>query len=177
MLLTIDNLDGLGAVDYSAAVDDSAPLAVTRVLNAPSILKGILCLEGGKLPTPVRRGRVVVTSDSGTVLFTGYLTTEPVAVYAGVASEGAVYRFALHAVSDEWLLDKGAAGLRSGKRSRAKQLERCSPRLRKARARGCLCLRRLQITIPWAYLCLEELQPGAVWQARPLRQVLGATVC
>ena len=111
MLLTIDNLDGLGAIDYSAAVDDSAPLAVTRVLNAPSILKGVLCLEGSGLKVPVRRGRVIVASAAGTCLFTGYLTTEPVAVYAGAASEGAVYRYALHAVSDEWLLDKGAAGL------------------------------------------------------------------
>ena len=31
-----------------------------------------------------------------------------------MASEGPVYRLALHAVSDEWLLDKSAAGLRSG---------------------------------------------------------------
>ncbi len=111
MILTIDNLDGLGSVDYSPAVDDSAPLGITRVLNAPSVLKGVLCLEGGKLQVPARRGRVVVSSDAGTCLFTGYLTTEPVAVYVGVASEGSVYRFALHAVSDEWLLDKGAAGL------------------------------------------------------------------
>ena len=113
MILTIDNLDGLGAADYSATLDDSAPLSITRVLNAPSILKGVLCLEGGALKIPARRGRVIVASDTGTILFTGYLTTEPVAVYAGVASEGAVYRYALHAVSDEWLLDKSAAGLRA----------------------------------------------------------------
>ncbi len=113
MILTIDNLDGRGAVDYSAAVDASAPLVLTRVLNAPSILKGVLCLEGSALAVPVRRGRVVVTSDAGVLLFTGYLTTEPVAVYAGMASAGAVYRLAMHAVSDEWLLDKAAAGLRT----------------------------------------------------------------
>ena len=114
MILTIDNLDGLGAIDYSAAVDDSAALAVTRTLNAPSTLKAMLCLEGSGLKTPVRRGRVIVASSAadavGVTLFTGYLTTEPVAVYAGAASEGAVYRLALHAVSDEWLLDKAAAG-------------------------------------------------------------------
>ena len=46
----------------------------------------------------------------GTLLFTGYLTTEPVAVYAGMASAGPVYRLAFSAVSDEWLLDKQSAG-------------------------------------------------------------------
>ena len=69
--MTIDNLDGLGAVDYSGAVDGSAPLSIARTLNAPSIAKGVLCLEGSGLATPVRRARVVVSSDLGTVLFTG----------------------------------------------------------------------------------------------------------
>jgi hypothetical protein len=108
--LTIDNLDGLGAVDYTAAIDASEPFAIARTLNAPSILKGLLCLEGTNLAVPARRGRVVVNSNAGITLFTGYLTTEPASVYAGVASEGAVYRLALSAVSDEWLLDKQAWG-------------------------------------------------------------------
>ncbi len=114
MRLTIDNLDGLGAVDYSGAVDGSAPVSLTRTLNAPSIAKGVLCLEGSGLAVPARRGRVVMRSDAGTVLFTGYLTTEPVAEYVGVASEGSVYRLAWSALSDEWLLDKQAAGTQPG---------------------------------------------------------------
>jgi len=108
--LTIDNLDGLGAIDYSAAIDCSEPFEIERTLNAPSVLKGLLCLAGSTLPTPVRRGRVVVSDEAGVVLFTGYLTTEPVAVYAGEASQGAVYRLAVSAVSDEWLLDKQSSG-------------------------------------------------------------------
>ena len=40
------------------------------------------------LAVPVRRARVVVTSDSGTVLFTGYVATEPEAIYAGVGTKG-----------------------------------------------------------------------------------------
>ncbi len=106
MRLTIDNLDGLGAVDYSAAVDGSEALAIERALNAPSLAKGLLCLKGTNLAVPVRRGRVTLTSAAGIVLFTGYLATEPVPVYAGVASEGSVYRLAFSAISDEWLLDK-----------------------------------------------------------------------
>ncbi len=114
MNLTLDNLDGLGAVDYTAALDRSRPLTITRTLNAPSMAAGMLCLEGTTLATPVRRARVVLTSDAGTVLFTGYLATEPVQEYAGVASEGPVYRLAFSAVSDEWLLDKQAFGAEAG---------------------------------------------------------------
>lgn len=114
MILTIDNLDGLGAVDYSAAIDRSETLTITRTLNAPSIAKGLLCLEGAALAIPARQGRVTITSISGTTLFTGYLATEPVAIYAGVASEGPVYRLAFSAVSDEWLLDKQASGAEAG---------------------------------------------------------------
>ena len=114
MILTIDNLDGLGAVDYSAAIDRSKPLTITRTLNAPTIVKGMLCLEGSALAIPTRQGRITLTSASGSTLFTGYLATEPVAIYAGVASEGPVYRLAFSAVSDEWLLDKQAHGAAAG---------------------------------------------------------------
>ncbi len=110
MQLTIDNLDGQGPVDYSSCIDNSEPFAVERTLNAPTVLKGALCLLGSNLATPARRGRVVLTSAAGVQLFTGYLTTEPAGVYAGEASQGAVYRLALNAVSDEWLLDKQSWG-------------------------------------------------------------------
>jgi len=114
VILTIDNLDGLGPVDYSGAVDRSEILTITRALNVPSIVKGLLCLEGTALAIPARQGRVTITSISGTTLFTGYLATEPVAIYAGVASEGPVYRLGFSAVSDEWLLDKQASGAEAG---------------------------------------------------------------
>ena len=109
MKLLLDNLAGLGTVDYTAALDHAEALQITRTLNAPSTLKAVLCLEGSALAEPVRRARVVVLNDAGTTLFTGYLTTEPVPVYAGVGTRGPVYRLALHAVSDEWLLDKAGA--------------------------------------------------------------------
>jgi hypothetical protein len=111
--ITIDNLDGRGAVDYSGALCagtslNDHPLKIERVLNAPSRASGMLDLSGSTLAAPVRRARVVVTSDNSTVLFTGYLATEPERVYTGVASTGPVYRYAFSAVSDEWLLDKQA---------------------------------------------------------------------
>jgi hypothetical protein len=113
VILTIDNLNGAGAIDYTAALSADAPFAIERVLNTPSRCSGTLEVGSSAnpgfsstLPVPVRRGHVVVTAASGTVLFTGYLATEPVPVYVGVGLAGPVYRVAFSAISDEWLLDK-----------------------------------------------------------------------
>jgi hypothetical protein len=104
--MTIDNLDGAGAVDYSAALCPDGPLKIARALNVPSVCSGMLDVSDVGLAVPARRGRVVVTAANETVLFTGYVATEPQPVYAGVGLKGPVYRYALSAVSDEWLLDK-----------------------------------------------------------------------
>jgi hypothetical protein len=109
--MTIDNLDGGGAVDYSAALCADGPLKIARSLNAPSVCSGLLDVGDAALGVPVRRGRVVVTAANGTFLFTGYIATEPEAVYAGMGLKGPVYRYAFSAVSDEWLLDKQAVPL------------------------------------------------------------------
>ena len=122
MILTIDNLDGQGARDYSAALcpKEAAAgvkaLTIERTLNAPSRVSGTLLFGGepgeASLPVPVRRARVVLVSAlSGTALFTGYLATEPVAIYSGAGIAGAVYRYEFSALSDEWLLDKQTAVL------------------------------------------------------------------
>jgi hypothetical protein len=113
LILTIDNLNGAGAMDYSATISAEEPLTIERTLNAPSRCSGSLDVgsaanpgASSALPVPVRRARVVVASDGGTILFTGYLATEPVPVYVGVGVAGPVYRVAFSAISDEWLLDK-----------------------------------------------------------------------
>jgi hypothetical protein len=112
--ITIDNLDGLGAVDYTGVVAAEGPITVQRALNKPTRCTAEIVLGAGGLAVPVRRGRVTVTAVDATVLFTGYLATEPVRIYAGNASAGAVYRARITAVSDEWLLDNlgSGAGLR-----------------------------------------------------------------
>lgn len=111
MKVTIDNLDGAGAVDYSAALCTDGPLKIARSLNAPSVCSGMLDVSDAALTVPVRRGRIVVTAANETVLFTGYLATDPEAIYAGTALTGPVYRYAFSALSDEWLLDKQAVPL------------------------------------------------------------------
>jgi len=114
--ITIDNLDGLGAVDYTAAVAVAgagiAAFEVRRGLNVPSRCTCELLVGVGGLALPVRKARVVVTAEdaASTVLFTGYLATEPVRVYVGEGLAGAAYRVRLTAVSDEWLLDKLGSG-------------------------------------------------------------------
>jgi hypothetical protein len=109
--MTIDNLDGTGAVDYSAALCTDGPLKIARSLNAPSVCSGLLDVGDAGLGVPKRRGRIVVAAANGTVLFTGYIATDPEALYAGMGLKGAVYRYAFSAVSDEWLLDKQAVPL------------------------------------------------------------------
>ncbi|WP_263373621.1 hypothetical protein [Granulicella aggregans] len=104
MTLLIDNLTGEGPLDYTAAIAADTPFALTRTLNAPSILTGTLHLNGE--PTPTRRARITLTAANGTTLFTGYLATEPAPLYAGNATTGPVFRYKFSAISDEWLLDK-----------------------------------------------------------------------
>ncbi len=112
MRVTIDSLDGKGAVDYTRMVAAEGPIAIERTLNRPSVCTWMLCAG---TTAPARLGRVVVTKDDGTVLFTGYLPREPELVYAGEESAGTVYRLQLKAISDEWLLDR--QGVRVGGRS------------------------------------------------------------
>ena len=94
-----------------------APLKIERVLNAPSRCSGMLDVSDAGIGCAGAAGAGGGdSSDSGTVLFTGYVATEPEAVYAGTGTKGPVYRYAFSAVSDEWLLDKqsvplGGAGL------------------------------------------------------------------
>ena len=96
----MDNGDGQGAVDYTGVVTADAPVTVERGLNVPSRCTAELLCGVGALATPVRLARVVVTSTAGAVLFTGYLATEPLQIYAGEAATGAVYRARISAVSD-----------------------------------------------------------------------------
>ena len=114
MRITIDNLDGLGTMDYTGAIAAEGPITLQRALNVPSRCTAEIVLGVGGLAVPARRGRVVVTAADATILFTGYLATEPVRIYAGNASMGPVYRARVTAVSDEWLLDNlgSGAGLR-----------------------------------------------------------------
>jgi hypothetical protein len=103
--LTIDNLDGKGAVDYSQAVVAAEKFLIQRQLNEPSLCNFTVVPAAANLATPVRRGRVVVADDNGVILFTGYIAEEPAVILIGQSSVGAAAQVNLSAVSDEVLLD------------------------------------------------------------------------
>jgi hypothetical protein len=104
--LTIDNLDGKGAVDYSQSVVTTAKFLIERQLNQPSLCNFTLAPSAVNLATPVRNGRVVIADDSGILLFTGYVAAEPALALIGQSSAGAAYQVQVSAVSDEVLLDQ-----------------------------------------------------------------------
>lgn len=110
MRIRIDNLDGRGAVEYTAALSADESLTVTRRLNEPSRCEATLVLEGTELPVPKRRGRVTVSDDAGAGLFSGYIITTPTSTFLGSGTTGSVYTVRLACISDEWLLDQLGPG-------------------------------------------------------------------
>ncbi|HLX83329.1 MAG TPA: hypothetical protein VKR59_05505 [Terriglobales bacterium] len=108
MKLTIDNLDGLGAQDYTAFVDSSKSPSLVRKLNAPAKLTVGLVTQGATLAVPIVSARVVLTLDNGNDLFTGYVVDTPTYQYQGWAERGATYRYEVVALSDVMILDQKA---------------------------------------------------------------------
>ena len=105
MILTIDNLDGSGPLDYTAAVVSKTPLRIERQLNEPTICSFMLTPQSANLPMPFRFARVVVSDDNSLILFTGYVALEPALASVGEGIAGPVFEAAISAVSDDVLLD------------------------------------------------------------------------
>ena len=105
MSLTIDNLDGNGALDYTATIIPSVPIRIVRQLNEPTICSFKLAPSATNLPVPLRFARVIIADDSSVVLFTGYVATEPALELAGEGFAGPMYEAAVSAISDDVLLD------------------------------------------------------------------------
>jgi hypothetical protein len=108
MKLTIDNLQGQGPVDYTAAVDGTVAPRVARKINQPAEMKFSLVSSGPSFVVPVVRGRVVLVKTNGSFVFTGYLTQSAECEYLGWGQAGPVYRYDFVAESDEVLLDQKA---------------------------------------------------------------------
>ena len=103
MRITIDNLDGKGAFDFTNALSGPTPLTIERKLNQPS--RCVFQIAVGSGPAPVSGARVVLTADNGVLLFTGYAIAAPARLYAGVATTGPAYILEVTCTSDEVLLD------------------------------------------------------------------------
>lgn len=112
MKVTIDNLDGNGPIDYSHAIcaDEATKsgVVVTRSLNEPTLARIQLDCASHGLPVPVINAMVVVMSDNGTYLFTGYLPAAAEPEFAGYSSTGPQYLYAINALSEDWLLNRQA---------------------------------------------------------------------
>ncbi len=167
--------------DYSAALDAIHPLTIERKLNEPSLCQFCLSLpSGGSIPTPSRNQSIAVTGDDGTQYFTGYIAASPAPVYAGMSIDGPFYRFAVQALSDEFLLDQlqlspnqGAAGVTAGELITSLVLHTRS---------ACLSTQGVALAVPVGGLAPE---PGASWskcaasvagQARAAYRVLGGAL-
>ncbi|MGI8771095.1 MAG: hypothetical protein ACR2JE_06645 [Acidobacteriaceae bacterium] len=107
MKITIDNRDGKGTVDYSAALAGAASLKIERKLNAPTVCQVSLLPTNAAIPA--RNGRVMVSADNGRLLFSGYVACEPERIFAGEGCEGTIYLLVVSALSDDIILDRQRA--------------------------------------------------------------------
>ncbi len=114
MKITIDNHDGLGAVDYSECLSGAGSFRLHRKLNEPSVCALRLDCNFAGRAVPARYGRVIASSDTGVVLFTGYVALEPEAVLAGTGVQGFLYVQHLTALGDDLLLDLQSVPVTAG---------------------------------------------------------------
>jgi hypothetical protein len=113
MKLTIDNLQGLGPVDYTATVDGTVAAGIERAINQPSSLRVSVLANVPGFAAPLIGARVTLAKTNGTFVFTGYLTQAPQMEYLGWGEGVPVYRYDLVAESDEALLDLKALPTRA----------------------------------------------------------------
>ena len=113
MLLTLDNFDGSGPRDYTAALSLDQPPLIKRRLNQPTLCTLDLVSTGAQFVVPVGGARIVVSRADGLALFTGYLSAAPDYEYLGWNERGPVYRYAIAATSDEFVLDRRMLPARS----------------------------------------------------------------
>jgi hypothetical protein len=108
MKLTIDNLQGTGAADYTASLDGTIAPRVERKINQPAAMQFSLLAGASGFVVPVIGARVVLVKASGSFVFTGYLTQAPQLEYLGWGQGAPVYRYEMIAESDDVLLDQKA---------------------------------------------------------------------
>jgi hypothetical protein len=105
MQVSIDNLTGIGPLDYTGSIDAAGSVVIKRVLNASSECSFAFLPDAQQLAMPLRFARVVVMDSEGLVLFTGYVAAPPPMLLVGVGISGPCYRAMVTALSDELLLD------------------------------------------------------------------------
>jgi hypothetical protein len=113
MKLTIDNLQGNGPKDYTAALDGATAPQIERKINKPAELRISLVADSPAFVVPVMGARVMLGKTDGSDVFTGYITQAPQYEYLGLGERGPIFRYNIVAESDEVLLDQKALPNRS----------------------------------------------------------------
>jgi hypothetical protein len=113
MKLTIDNLQGQGPQDYTAALDGTKLPRIERRGNQPAELQFSLVANSPGFVIPVAGARVALGKTNGSDVFTGYIVAVPEYEYLGWGQQGPVYRYNVAAQSDEILLNQKALPNRS----------------------------------------------------------------
>jgi len=157
MKLTIDNLQGLGPIDYTAWLDGTVAPHIERMLNQPAKLRLGLISSSAGFVLPVTNARITVMKANGTFLFTGYLIQAPGPVYLGCGEQSAIYRYELAAESDEVLLDQ-------------KVLPNRAPLI--GRSAGSALRQLAQDLLPGAFdtAAVQELGPIAMYEVSPQKK-------
>lgn len=106
MNLKIDNLDGLGPIDYSPAIDGTQSPQVIRKLNQAAELHVSLVANVPSFIVPAHGARVTLGKTNGQDVFSGYVMQAPEFEYLGWGQQGPAYRYHVIAQSDEALLDE-----------------------------------------------------------------------
>jgi hypothetical protein len=96
----------LNGQDYSSVLSAAPPLSIVRTLNKPSQCNLALQLGASALPMPQRNQSLAISADNGTVLFTGYIVSDPVQELAGQSMSGPEYLTHCSAWSEEYALDR-----------------------------------------------------------------------
>jgi hypothetical protein len=99
----VDNNDGLGSVDYTAALLRDTPLTITRRRGEWTVCHAGLDLLGTGLPAPTLRARVLVLGAAGGVLFRGFVEGEPRATASTASTTGMQEQPVLRALEEDWL--------------------------------------------------------------------------
>jgi hypothetical protein len=112
MKLTIDNNDSRGPQDYTPYIDVAALPTISRKLNRAWQMSVGLSAADATFVLPASGGRIVLQRNDGYKLFTGYLTGAPQQQLAGYGQQRRVWRYAVMAQDDSWLLDRNALAIR-----------------------------------------------------------------
>ncbi len=105
MKILIDNLDGLGFLDYTSFVRFDTESKIFRHLNKVTSCTFNLFIESFKICAPTRLSHIQIVSSDNTMLFTGYINEYLNSTNIGTGFGGSAYQLSVSAVSRDAAFD------------------------------------------------------------------------